>query len=35
MNSHYVQLSLVIFMVDAQGSGKMTLLNQQGKKSTL
>ena len=31
MDSHYVQLSQVILMDDAQGSGKMTLLTQQGK----
>ena len=34
MNSHYVQLSQVILMLDAQGGGKMTLLTQQGKKLT-
>ena len=34
-NSHYVQLSQVILMLDAQGGGKMTLLTQQGKKLTL
>ena len=35
MDSHYVQLSQVILMDDAQGSGKMTLLTQQGKKLIL
>ena len=35
MNSHYVKLSQVILMLDAQGGGKMTLLTQQGKKLTL
>ena len=35
MNSHYVQLSQVILMLDAEGGGKMTLLTQQGKKLTL
>ena len=35
MNCHYVQLSQVIFMVDAEGGGKMTLLTHQSKKSTL
>ena len=35
MNSHYVKLSQVILMLDAQGGGKMTLLTQEGKKLTL
>ena len=35
MNSHYVQLSHVILMLDAQGGGKITLLTQQSKKLTL
>ena len=35
MNSHYVQLSQAILMLDAQGGEKMTLLTQQGKKLTL
>ena len=35
MNSHYVLLSQVILMLDAQGGGKMTLLTQQSKKLTL
>ena len=35
MNSHYVQLSQVILMLDAQGGGKMTSLTQQGTKLTL
>ena len=35
MNSHCVQLSQMILMLDAQGGGKMTLLTQQDKKLTL
>ena len=35
MNSHYLQLSLVVLILDPQGGGKMTLLIQQGKKLTL
>ena len=35
MNSHCVQLSQMILMLDAQGGRKMTLLTQQGKKLTL
>ena len=35
MNFHYVQLSQVILMLDAQCGEKVTLLTQQGKKLTL
>ena len=34
MNFHYIQLSQVILMLDAQGGGKMASLIQQGKKLT-